>query len=1101
MEGNASFGYWVRRQRKALDLTQAELARRLGCAPSTIRMIEADARRPSRQIAVLLAEQLAIAPADRDAFIRAARAELNTDRLAPPVQHVSRAPNLTALDLPSGIVTFVLTDIAGSTALWEHYPQAMPAALARHTAILREAIATHGGVVFKTVGDAIFAACPSASAALAAALAAQRALQAEVWGATGPLRVRMALHTGSVEARDGEYLGLSLSRVARLLSASHGGQVLLSLATKELVREHLPPEVTLRSLGEHRLKDLSSPEQIYQLVTPDLPTKFPPLLTLDRHRTNLPAQPTPLIGREHEVGATATLLRATYVRLLTLTGPGGVGKTRLALQVAAELIEDFVDGVAFVDLAPIRDTSLVTTVITAALGLQESSGQPLLERLKDYLRDKRILLLLDNFEHLLDAAGIVATLLAAAPHLKVLATSRERLHLRGEHEVAVPPLALPSHSKKESSGMQAEAARKHDTDRGSFLPSSFVSHPVTQYAAVALFIQRAQASQPTFQVTNATAPAVVEICVQLDGLPLAIELAAARLKLFPPNALLTRLSSRLALLTGGPRDLPARQQTMRNAIAWSYDLLNNAEQILFRRFGVFVGGCSLEAVGAICTLVGDPPLDVLEALAALVDQSLLRQLEGPEGTPRFVMFETIREYALEQLALSGQESALRQRHGAYYLGLAESAEPHLHGAQQLRWLNRLELDHDNFRAALAWSQATADSHSTGSTEAAEIGLRMASALAWFWFARGHWSEGRAWVEGALARGDVAPALIRATTLNWLGEMERWPGYHVAARVHYQASLAIGRAAQDKRTIATALRGVGMCALWQQLRDFGSIESLLEQSKVQFQELQDTWNVGLCFHCLGQLALQQRAYKRAEVLYEESLALFRRLQDSWQITFSLLSVGRIVRYQGEYARAKPFLEECVALAQHHHARTIRADGLMHLGNVERYQGNYERAAACYDECLALARDLGDQELIAAVLPDLGYLAHQQGDQARAIVLLRESLVCCRELDYQGVSAWSFAGLSRIAVAQGQLERAAQLIGATAALFAIFNPAMDPTDQADYERAVAVARAQLDAATFDAAWATGRAMTVEQAITYAMDADSPGDAVPSSAQAAT
>ncbi|MFL5800869.1 MAG: tetratricopeptide repeat protein [Roseiflexaceae bacterium] len=1001
MDGNASFGYWVRRQRKALDLTQAELARQVGCAEGTIRMIEADARRPSRQIAARLAEQLAIAPADHGAFIGAARAELSIDRLAPPVQHASHAPGSTASDLPGGTVTFVFTDIVGSTALWEQHPQTMPVALARHTAILREAIATHGGVVFKTMGDAACAAFASAPAALTAALAAQRALHAEPWGATGPLRARMALHTGSAEARDGDYVGVPLSRVARLLSAGHGGQILLSLATKELVREHLPPEVALHSLGEHRLKDLSYPEQIYQLAAPDLPAEFPPLMTFESRHTNLPAQPTALIGRVREVQQVCALLRTPDVRLLTLTGPGGVGKTRLALQVAVELLDDFADGIYVVNLAPISDAGLVASVIAQTLGVREPTRRPLLTSLKDHLRGKHMLLLLDNFEQLVVAAALVADLLASCARLSVLVTSRELLHLRGEKEILVPPLALPPQEPPRGypTKNQESALAAGDMVLSSWFSVLSSVEAFTQYAAVELFIARARDVKHDFAVSNQSAPVVAEICHRLDGLPLAIELAAARIKLLAPQALLEQLGDRLKLLTGGARDLPSRQQTLRNTLDWSYHLLDAGEQALFRRLGVFVGGWALEAVEAVCNADCDLPPDALDGLAALVDKSLLRQTEGVNDEARFTLLETTREYALERLEISGEAEALRWRHAGYYLALAETAAPQLHGAEQLTWLDRLEAEHDNFRAALAWSQAAADGRSTGLAQPAEVGLRLAGALAWFWFVRGYWSEGRAWLAGALARGGEAPALVRATTLNWMGLLAWWPGAHATARAHYEASLSIGRALGDKHTIAAALRGLGMCALVQQ-RDYGGAEALYDESLALFRELGDEWNLGIGLHCLGLSAHLQRDYARASALYDESLALFRRLRDSSDIALSLLWLGKTARYQGDYGRAEPLYEECLALSHYLRDRWIRAEALGHLGNLARNRRDYDRAAACYDESLALFRDLGDKEGTASVLQDQGYLAHQQGDETRAAALLVESLALCHELENKG-----------------------------------------------------------------------------------------------------
>jgi predicted ATPase len=411
----------------------------------------------------------------------------------------------------------------------------------------------------------------------------------------------MALHTGVAEESEGDYFGPPLNRVARLLSAAHGGQVVLSLPTQELVRDQLPTGTSLRDLGERRLKDLFGPERVFQLLAPELPSEFPPLRTLDAYRNNLPIQPTPLIGREKEVAEVCERLRSSEVRLLTLTGTGGTGKTRVGLQAAAEVLEEYEDGVFFVSLAAIIDSTLVAATVAGTLGVKETGGQPLLESLKDYLREKRILLLVDNFEHLLEAAPMVSELLSAAPNLKVLATSRIPLRLYGEHEFAVPPLTLP------------------DPERA--LPSV---EDLIQYEAVRLFVERAQAANGDFRVTNDNVPAVAEICHRLDGLPLAIELAAARVKVLPPQKLLERLSDRLRLLTGGARDLPERQRTLRSTIEWSYGLLEEGERTLFARLAVFSGGCTLEAIVAICDAYGGLPVDVLDGVSSLVNKSLLR---------------------------------------------------------------------------------------------------------------------------------------------------------------------------------------------------------------------------------------------------------------------------------------------------------------------------------------------------------------------------------------------------------------------------------------------------------------------------------------------
>jgi predicted ATPase/class 3 adenylate cyclase len=504
----------------------------------------------------------------------------------------------TMPDLPSGTVTFLFTDIEGSTTLWERDRTAMQAAVERHLAILRAAIEANAGVLFKVVGDAIQAAFPTAPDAVAASLVAQRALQTENWGEIGPLPVRMALHTAAATPRDGDYLAPGLNRLARLLAAAHGDQVLLSLATQDLTRDALPPEASLRDLGEHPLRDLFRPERVFQLLHPDLQADFPPLHTLATRPNNLPLQPTPFLGREEQVQAIVARLRRDAVRLLTITGPGGVGKTRLALQVAADLVETFPKGVWFVDLSALSDPGLVAPAIATVLDVRAEGGT-LAAQLAGILGATPLLLVLDNFERVLDAVPVVADLLAHLPGLKVLVTSRTPLHAYGEQEYPLAPLPLP------------DPAHLPPLER------------LSQYEAVRLFIERAQAVKPDFIVTNANAPAVAEVCFRLDGLPLAIELAAAHVKVLPPQALLKRLERRLPLLTGGARMLPARQQTMRDTIAWSHDLLASEEQTLFRRLAVFAGGCTIEAAEAVAG--ADGMLEVFGGIASLIDKSLLRQ--------------------------------------------------------------------------------------------------------------------------------------------------------------------------------------------------------------------------------------------------------------------------------------------------------------------------------------------------------------------------------------------------------------------------------------------------------------------------------------------
>ncbi len=909
---------------------------------------------------------------------------------------------------PSGTVTFLFTDIEGSTRRWEQHPQAMRAALARHDAILRAAIAAHRGYVFQTIGDAFCAAFAHADDALAAALAAQRGLHAEPWAEQiGEVKVRMAMHTGHAELRGNDYFApQTFNRLARILSATSGGQTVLSAASCALNTDQLPMGVALRDLGEHRLRDLVRVERLFQVITHDLPANFPPLKTLNAQPNNLPAQPTVLIGREVEVETVCDLLRRPAVRLVTLTGPGGAGKTRLSLQVAADLLDDFAAGVYFVPLAPISDARLVVSAIAVALGVKEVGEQPLFDTLKAYLRERQLLLVLDNFEQVAVAAPLVSELLQVASGLKALVSSRVVLHLYGEHEYNVPPLTLPDPSN---------------------LPPA---DQLARYAAVELFAQRAAAVRPDFVITAENASAIAGICARLDGLPLAIELAAARVKLLTPMAILVRLSNRLSLLTGGPRDQPNRQQTLRGAIDWSYDLLNDAERVFFARVSIFVGGCSAEAAGVVCdfrlkiadlALADDQPtaapnldLDMLDAISSLTDNSLLRanspssiseqgisnspspisgQGWGGGGEPRFIMLETIREYAQELLVERGEAAMVGQRHAEYALALAERAEGGVQGARQVEWLARLEQEHDNLRAALAWLLEH---------DEAEAAQRMSAALAQFWYMHGYISEGRRWLEKALASSATTSPELRVKLLNRLGSLAFDQGnYAEATRFHHE-SLALARELGNVRMMATALNNLGLIA--QDQGDYLRSQGFFEEGLVLFRELDYLYGIANCLTNLGLTACYLHDDARAKLFYTESLTIRRKLEDSWGMAISLHNLAPLA---------------------------IRQD-------------DYQEAAAYLRESLTLFEELGDKEGIAV----------------------------------------SLESLAELALANGEGPRAAQMLGAAETMRQAIGVPVPPSELEQYNHTLEAVRVQLDEGTFASAWAAGQAMNLTHAVAYAL-----------------
>jgi predicted ATPase/class 3 adenylate cyclase len=582
-------------------------------------------------------------------------------------------------ELASQSLAFLFTDIEGSTRLWERHYEPMKDALERHDAILRSAVESANGQVVKSMGDGLMAVFGSAAEGVSACLKAQHDLACAPWGETGALRVRMALHVGEAAKRNGDYYGPTLNRAARVMSAGHGGQVLLSAAAAALVMDELPEGSTLRDLGEHRLKDLGRPERVFQLVHPALPVSFPPLVTLSRRTSELPDQPSAFVGRAGELKEIGELLEDESVRLVTLTGPGGIGKTRLALRAAGDEVDRFEDGVLFVDLSAARDSASVLAAVARTIGLSDTPDDSLLDELSRQLREQRMLLVLDNFEQVTVAAPTASQLLHGCPRLKLLVTSREALRVRGEHLFAVPPLSMPSGAGRQS------------------------AEQLMRYEAIQLFVERARAIRPDFRLTDDDAEAVVEICARLDGLPLAIELTTARINLFSPEALCDRLSSRLQLLRGGAQDLPARQQTLRATIEWSYQLLEPGEQRLFELLSVF-SGISYDAVEAVASGIDrlrEAGIDTLDGVASLADKSLIRQADAGAGEPRLVMLETIREYAAERLDdLPDFRAAARRAHAVHFTDFAQRQWEHLTGDQRDTALAVMAAEIENLR--LAW---------------------------------------------------------------------------------------------------------------------------------------------------------------------------------------------------------------------------------------------------------------------------------------------------------------------------------------------------------------------------------------------------------------
>jgi len=943
--------------------------------------------------------------------------------------------------LPSGTVSFLFTDIEGSTKIAQARADKWESLQQRHHTIVQSAIETHNGNVFRVIGDALCAAFHTASDGLNAAIEAQRKLQAENWGGS-PVKVRMGLHTGSAEFIGNDYHGyMTLARAQRVMSVAYGAQILLSNASAELLQNELPEGITLRDMKEHRLKGLLNPEHLWQIVAPDLQQDFAPLQSLNEIPNNLPMQLTSFVGRKNEIAELKQELEAH--RLVTLTGSGGTGKTRLSLQVAAELLENFDHGVWFIELAPLTDPDLIPQTILSAIGISEQPAKTPLDFLEEYLHAKKMLIVLDNCEHLVTPSAKVANaLLNAAPELRILASSREALGVKGELSYPVPSLSLPD--------------VRH-------LPTI---EQLSLYEAVRLFIDRALLVAPHFGVDKDNAPFIAQICYRLDGIALAIELAAARTKMLSVEQISKRLDDRFRLLTGGARTALPRQQTLRAMIDWSYDILSENERLLLRRLSVFAGSWTLDAVEKVCAGDEIDSDDGLDLLTQLVNKSLVVVMEGSQGRERrYRMLETIRQYAREKLLEAGGSEIVRDKHLAYFVKLVEEAEPELYRANQLSWLNRLEDELDNIRMAIEWSLETN----------VEAGLRIA-ALPWrFWLARGYLREFGEWLAQLLERYTTVDALHAQALAVYSDTIYRQGNFPETIKYARQ-SLEMARTLADRRLEAFCLSFLGVSILLQ-----GNVADgapLIEQALAIYRVLEDK---------IGQAtALEWLSWGNTSTSYSrEALRLYRELGHLAGIAGSLVALSQLTLQMGDLSSLAPWLEEALSISRQLGSQRSQAWILNTFGRLAFSQGDYGLAISYFEEAMLLGDKNGDrfENLWAQVR--MAHAVFLEGDIQRARGMFEDSIRGMQEAGLMIGLVYAIEGVASLNVNQGQVENAADLFAWSDAMREKIGDHRPPIEQALVDKDLAVIHSKLDDAEFTRFARDGHAMTVEQAIALALE----------------
>ena len=917
---------------------------------------------------------------------------------------------------PTGTVTFLFTDIEGSTKLAQQYPDAMPALLARHDGILNQAIQACNGFVFQIVGDSFSAAFHSASDALNAALEAQRLLHNEEWS-PAPIKVRMGIHAGAAqvdavpnEVRYSGYATLALTQ--RIMSAGHGGQILLSQTAHDLTRDKLPPQAQFIDMGERCLKDVVLPEHLYQLTVPDLPSEFPPLDTLESFNHNLPTQLTSFIGREKEVDELKKLIAAN--RIVTLTGSGGAGKTRLSLQVGAECLSLFSSGVWFAELAAVTDPALVPQTLLSIFNLREDSHRTALEVLISYLRPKTVLLILDNCEHLIEAcAQISEALLRACPKLKILASSREALGISGEAPYRVPSLATPD-------------------------PAHLLSlEGLLDVDSIRLFIERAVTAKPDFKLTKENASIVAQICSRLDGIPLAIELAAARVKVLSLTQIAARLDDRFRLLTGGARTALPRQQTLRALIDWSYSLLSEPEKILFRRLAVFVGGWTLEAAESVCGAEGGGS-EILDLLTRLIDKSLVTMQEVA-GETRYHRLETIRQYSREKFFETDEVETIRYRHLAFYVQFAEEAEKQLQGRRRVAWTHRLAAEQDNLRSAMEW----------GLARDPESALRIAASLPNFWTTGGFSAEGFRWIQQATVEymekaGEHGPPSLRAKGLSGLAYLYMSLGDNINGKRVAEQSVALFRQSPDQSGLAYSLVSLAF-----------PLEFLGERLQ-------------------------------AEAALKEGIAIARAEKNAFVLVSALNSLTRLtLNLRSDTDAAERYADEAIHISQEAGIEWTTAVAYEMKGLIAARRKNYDEARALIEKAVHVYQETNASFNIILAKSALAHMERELGNHTIALDLYRETIVAFRDAGQTGAVAHQLECFGFIALAQNQNERALRLIAAANALREKGGTPMTPDEQIYYDEQLKCLRERMEPMAFESAWSKGNALSMDDAITLAIE----------------